>query len=78
MTNDATDLESLFGRICALDKCLGRVRQAQQSAKTEIQPKEESDEQKVRALILNRKSQNRPCRYRSHFCIVCSVQKKKA
>ena len=54
MTNDSTDLESLFGRICALDKCLGRVRQAQQSAKAEIQPKEEvqSNEQKVR--ILNR------------------------
>ena len=27
--DDCTDLESLFGRICALDKCLGRVRQAQ-------------------------------------------------
>lgn len=26
---DCVDLEGLFGRICALDKCLGRVRTAQ-------------------------------------------------
>ena len=28
-TGDCVDLEALFGRICALDKCLGRVRAAQ-------------------------------------------------
>lgn len=41
---DCVDLEGLFGRICALDKCLGRVRTAQdeQKAKLESPTKEKT------------------------------------
>ena len=27
--DDGQDLEAIFGRICALDKCLGKIRSAQ-------------------------------------------------
>lgn len=34
---DCVDLEGLFGRICALDKCLGRVRTAQDEQKAKLE-----------------------------------------
>ena len=42
--DDGQDLEAIFGRICALDKCLGKIRSAQVKSANQKAEKNPSDE----------------------------------